>query len=330
MKVLITGGAGFIGFYLAQYLCTDSDSEIVICDNLFRGQMDESLASLRRRSNVRFVNLDLTSRKDLGRLGKDFDIVYHLAAINGTRYFYEIPHEVLRVNVLSLLNVLDWLVTSNCKRLIWTSSSEVYAGTAIISDIPIPTPEETPLTIADVLNPRFSYAGSKIVGELLCLSYNKAYGLNTSIVRPHNIYGPRMGYEHVIPQLIMKIIKKENPFKVYGANQTRAFCFVGDFVKALKLLGGNSKISGRILNIGNDKEEITIAGLAEKLFDLAKFHPELEILPPPPGSVPRRCPDITKARELIGYEPEVELSAGLKETYDWYLRHYREDTLENH
>ncbi len=321
MKILITGGAGFIGFHFAQ--CLSANDRIVICDNLFRGQLDENMQSLLMQDNIEFINLDLTKKEDLDKLREDFDCVYHLAAINGTRYFYEIPHEVLRANILSLINLLDWSITSNCQRLIWTSSSEVYAGTAIASKIPIPTPEEVPLIIADPFNPRFSYAGSKIVGELLCLSYAKAYGIEISIVRPHNIYGPRMGYEHVIPQFIMRIIRKETPFRIYGVNQTRAFCFVEDFVKGLKLLGENRRVHERIFNIGNDKEEITIMELANKLFDLSGFHPKLEVLSPPKGSVDRRCPDITKARQELGYEPQVALDVGLRKTYEWYLRHYK-------
>lgn len=321
MKALVTGGAGFIGLHLSKHLA-DEGYKVSICDNLFRGGADDDFNNLIKRDNVKFIEIDLTERGELDKLGRDFDIVYHLAAINGTRYFYEIPHEVLRVNILSLVNILDWLVGTGCKRLVWTSSSEVYAGTTSLVNMPIPTSEEVPLTIADVTNPRFSYAGSKIVGELLCLNYTKNYDLNVSIIRPHNIYGPRMGYEHVIPQFIMRVIKKEESFKIYGEQQSRAFCFVEDFVKGMKLIGDlPQKTSGEIINIGNDKEEIKIKDLAYKMFNLFDFHPKLETFPPPKGSVDRRCPDISKARTLIGYEPQIDLDAGLKKTYDWYLKH---------
>jgi len=328
MKVLITGGAGFIGFHLAKYL-SEKDYEITISDNLFRGKIDYDFQNLIGRRNVEFINTDLTERKEFNKFKKDYDYVYHLAAINGTRYFYEIPHEVLRVNVLSLVNVLDWLVTSNCKRLIWTSSSEVYAGTAIISKAPMPTPEEVPLTIADVFNPRSSYAGSKIIGELLCINYAKQHGFHLSILRPHNIYGPRMGYEHVIPQFIERVIKKETPFKIYGGEQSRAFCFIEDFVRGIRLVAESSRTNGEITNIGNDKEEIKIIDLAQKMFEISGFYPKLKILPSPKGSVNRRCPDITKVKKLVGYEPRIDLDTGLQKTYDWYLEHHRRDIREN-
>ena len=319
MKVLITGGAGFIGSSLGKYLA-DKDYEVTICDNLFRGKIDYDFKNLIERDNVRFVKIDLTERKELDKFEKDYDNIYHLAAINGTKYFYEIPHKVLRVNILTLINLLDWLINTDCKKIVWTSSSETYAGTMKISNIPIPTLEEVPLTIEDVFNPRVSYAGSKIVGELLCINYSKAFGFNVSIVRPHNIYGPRMGYEHVIPEFIKRIIRKEDPFKIYGGNQSRAFCYIEDFVRGIKLVGESPKTNGEIINIGNDKEEITIIDLAQKMFDLLDFHPELETLPAPRGSVNRRCPNISKAKRLIGYEPQINLERGLQKTYEWYLK----------
>jgi nucleoside-diphosphate-sugar epimerase len=311
MKIMVTGGAGFIGYHLAKSLA-DEGHEVVICDNLFRGRMDRDLSNLVERDNVGFLETDLTEKVGLN-LERGFDIVYHLAAINGTRHFYEIPHDVLRVNILSLINILEWSISTGCKRIVWTSSSEVYAGTG---DISIPTPEEVPLSISDVFNPRFSYAGSKIAGELFCLNYAKAYGLDISVVRPHNVYGPRMGREHVIAQFIERIIGKENPFKIYGGQQTRAFCFIEDFVRGLKLIGESSGID--IVNLGDDREEISIEELAHRMFDSFGFHPELKALPPRDGSVGRRCPDISKARRLIGYEPHTDLDTGLMATYNWF------------
>jgi nucleoside-diphosphate-sugar epimerase len=319
MKVLITGGAGFIGFHVAKYLA-EREYDITLCDNLFRGSVDYDLKMLIERENVKFVEIDLIKAENFKVLEKDYDYIYHLAAINGTKYFYEIPHEVLRVNILTLINLLDWLVNTDCKKMVWTSSSETYAGTMKISNLPIPTSEEVALTIEDVFNPRFSYAGSKILGELLCINYSRAFGFNVSIVRPHNIYGPRMGYEHVIPEFIKRIIRKEDPFKIYGGNQSRAFCYIDDFVRGIKLVEESSKTNGEIINIGNDKEEIIITDLAQKMFDLFNFHPELETLPAPKGSIDRRCPNISKAKRLTGYEPHINLESGLQKTYEWYLR----------
>jgi UDP-glucose 4-epimerase/UDP-glucuronate decarboxylase len=290
MKVLIIGGAGFTGFHLARHLA-DQGRQVTISDNLFKESADE-----------------------------DFNQLLKRAAISGVKYFYEIPHEVLRINILSLINVLDWLAGTECRRFVWASSSEVYAGTENLIQIPIPTPEEVPLAIADVHNPRFSYAGSKIAGELLCLHYAKAYNLNLNIVRPSNIYGPRMGYDQVVSQFIRRILRKEDPFKIYGGDQMRAFCFVADFVEGLRLIGDSADIGGEIINLGNGDEEIGIRDLANKMFDLFDYHPKLEMMPPPEGSVDRRVPDTSKAKALVGYEPRMNLDAGLRITYDWYLK----------
>ena len=323
MQILVTGGAGFIGFYLSKYLA-DQGHKVVICDNLFRGSVDKDFSELIKRDSVSFVQADLTEKSELDKLERDFDIVYHLAAINGTKYFYEVPHEVLRVNILSLLNMLDWLVQSKCGRMVWTSSSEVYAGTAFLSKIPIPTPEEVPLAISDEFNPRFSYAGSKIVGELLCINYAKAHGLNIIIVRPHNIYGPRMGFEHVIPEFIEKAQKAsmifpagEAKLEIQGSgNETRAFCYIDDMVKALTLIAEKGR-SGEIYNVGNDGEEISIRELAEKVAHTLGLNVRITPSKLLAGSSARRCPDIGKLRGL-GFNPGVTLDVGLKKTVAFY------------
>lgn len=322
-KFLILGGAGFIGFHLAKHLIEEG-RRVTICDNLLRGKLDNELTALLEEHGIKFINLDLTRKETLKGLDLgDYECIFHLVAINGTKYFYEIPHEVLRVNILSLLNFLDLMKETNyLGKFIWTSSSEVYAGSSKVGSIPIPTPEDVPLAIANVFNPRFSYAASKIAGELLCINYARTFGFDLTMVRPHNIYGPRMHQEHVIPEFILRIVGKEDPFKIFGGKQTRAFCYINDFVEGLILIAQSPETKGEIINLGNDKEEITTEELAQKLFNLSGFYPCLETHPAPEGSVDRRCPDITKARTLLGYEPQCSLDKGLEMTYKWYLWRY--------
>lgn len=322
-KILITGGAGFIGYHLAKSLAAENH-QVVLSDNLSRGKMDDELEKLSQQPNVEFIAGDLTKVADLGKLPRDCEQVYHLAAINGTRYFYEIPEKVLRVNILALLNLLDWF-TEGCRgKILFASSSEVYAGTARTFGVPIPTPENLSLTIDDVYNPRLSYAGSKIVGELLLINYARAHKFPMTIVRYHNIYGPRMGYEHVIPEFCTRILKKEAPFKIYGGRESRAFCYIDDAVRATRLAMESDKTNNEIVHIGNPNEEVTIAELANKMFDLFDFHPTVEILPAPQGSVSRRCPDIAKLARLTGYQPKINLTEGLKKTFKWYKEHQAE------
>jgi nucleoside-diphosphate-sugar epimerase len=316
-RVLITGGAGFIGYHLGKAL-VDDEYEVTLCDDLSRGKMDGDLAALCQRTNVHFLNCDLTAPRSTEQLGVGYDYVYHLAAVNGTRYFYEMPHVVLRVNVLALTNVLDWFVQAGCGKMLFASSSEVYAGTARAFGVAIPTPEDVPLVVDDIRNPRLSYAGSKMIGELLVLNYARAYGFPYTIVRYHNIYGPRMGHEHVIPDFCTRILERENPFRIQGGSETRAFCYVQDAVRATKLVMGSRQCDQQVIHVGNPREEIAIVDLARRMFDIFDHHPELEVLPVPTGSVSRRCPDIAKLEALTGYHPNVLLEEGLRRTFAWY------------
>lgn len=321
-KILITGGAGFIGFHLAKHLCQNKDNEIVISDNFFRGKKDGNLKKLLEDNhNIKLIEADLTLVSGVEKLGGNYDQVYHLAAINGTRNFYDIPEKVLRTNVLSTVNILDWFRKNKKEdsKIIFTSSCEAYAGSNnICSNFPIPTPEKVPLSVEDVNNPRWSYGGSKIIGELFFINYAKIYNFRMSIIRPHNIYGYRMGYDHVIPEFFQRISKKENPFNIFGGKETRSFCYIDDMIKGVEKIMETRKTDGEILHIGNNQEEISIENLANKMFKITNFYPRVNIKSAGEGSVLRRCPDLTKIKELIDYQPSVSLEEGLKKDYQWY------------
>ena len=254
----------------------------------------------------------------------EFDIVFHLAAINGTRFFYEIPYDVIKVNLITLFNILELLPELGDPKLVWTSSSEVYAGSLEFAELPIPTPEDVPLSISDVFNPRFTYAGSKIAGELICLNYARSRDADISIVRGHNMYGPKMGNDHVISEFLLRILMKKNPFPIYGAGNSRSFCYVTDFIRGLEKVASSHKTNGKILNLGNDNE-IKIIELAELMFDILNFHPKVEIFPAPLGSVLLRCPNIDKIGKLVGYKPKIGLREGITKTYEWFHSEWERD-----
>lgn len=315
-KILITGGAGFVGFHLAKNLA--KTSTVHLCDNLFRGRMDEELRALLENKNVGFIKCDMTNVDDLKALDNNYNYVYHLAAVQGTRNFYEMPDKVLRTNMLSAINILDWFSSSQSGKILFSSSSETYSGTIKMFSGQVPTPEDIPLCVDDIKNPRWSYGVSKIAGELLFINYAKTRKFRMSIIRYHNVYGPRMGFDHVVPEFFVRAIKKEDPFKIYGGKETRAFCYVDDAVAATELVMKAAK-DGDIVHIGT-QDEIAIMELAKKVCDVANLHPHFEVLPSPEGSVSRRCPDITKLRSL-GFEPAVSLNDGLKKTYEWYKKY---------
>ncbi len=325
-KILITGGAGFIGYHLSKQLLKDPEVELTLVDNLKRGKMDTDFTALLEDKRVKFLNLDLTDLASYEKLGSGYVHVYHLAAMNGTKLFYEIPHEVLRINTLSLIYMLEWFKTHNRDgKFCFTSSNEAYAGGLnAFGILPIPTPEKVPLVIDDPYNARWSYASTKLVGELFVIHYAKMHNFRALIVRPHNFYGPRAGYKgHVIPDFSERIAAKVDPFPIYGSDDTRTFCYIEDAMRAMQLLMDSPETDCQpieTVHIG-DFEEITMKELAEKMFKVVGWHPKnLDIKNGPIGSVKRRLADITKLQKLTGWKPEVSLEEGLKHTYDWYLK----------
>jgi len=324
-KILITGGAGFIGFHLAKKLSDNHDNEIHIVDNLIRGKIDDDFKSLTDKKNVTFFNLDLKNPESFRKLDDDFDYVYHLAAIIGVKHVKERPEQVISVNALSTLNLLEWFVNSNCKKIFFSSTSETYSWTQTFYDLPAPTPENVPLSITDPFNPRSTYALSKIFGEVAVINYCRKFKKPFTIVRYHNVYGPRMGTVHVIPEIYKKIIEGMNPLPVYSVDHSRAFCYIEDAINESVMAMESSKTDNEILNIGNDKEEVTIEDLVNRIISIVGK--EIKIMPlKSEDPIKRRCPDLTKMRSLVGYEPIVTLNEGLKKTIDWYKVNLKEST----
>lgn len=321
-RILILGGAGFLGYHLAERLSQDPGQSLTLVDDLSRGRMDPELAALVSRPGVTFVRADLTDPAALTGLPRQWDQVYMLAAVVGVRRVTDEPARVIRVNTLALLNLLEWLGPGDGV-LFFASTSETYAGGASLGQVPVPTPETVPVSISDVHNPRFAYAASKILGEAATIHYGSTKSLRFVIGRLHNVYGPRMGADHVIPELCLRALDREDPFRVFGPEQRRAFCHVADAVEAILRLVTTERAWGQVVNIGNDTEETTVGDLATLVLKTAGFSPRIQPLPAPAGSVGRRCPDLSRLRALTGYTPKVALESGVRETFAWY-RAWRE------
>jgi len=319
-RVLITGGAGFIGYHLADRLAA-AGKEIVVVDNFALGKADDAFRELCALPNVTFVEADLTDPHAWEALGGGFGHVYHLAAINSTKLFYEIPHEILRTALLMNVYALEWFKTHNAEgKILFTSSNEAYSGALeAFGILPLPTPENVPLVIADPYNPRWSYAGTKLIGELLFINYGRSFKLRTAIVRPHNFYGPRSGH-HVIPDVLERITRREEPFALYGADETRSFCYIDDAVEAIQQVMESDATDGGTYHIGTGVET-KVEALIEELFELMHWHPErVEKKNAPEGSVKRRVPDVSKIKKDIGWEAKTSLREGLERTVGWYLK----------
>jgi UDP-glucose 4-epimerase len=313
-RYLVTGGSGFIGSALVKRLLQDGHS-VRIIDNNSRGSAANLTDII---DDVDFVQADIRDSGAVAQAAQDIDSVVHLAAVNGTEFFYEKPEMVLDVGIRGMLNVIDACRAQNIDDLVIASSSEVYQ-----TPLTIPTLEDAALSIPDVLNPRYSYAGSKIISELIAINYGRTAPERVSIFRPHNVYGPAMGWEHVLPQFILRAVDAiaENPtgpipFPIQGdGSQTRAFIHIDDFTDALILVLSKGEHLN-IYHIGNP-EELSIADVANKV--VTHFGRDVEIIPgeAAPGGTDRRCPDIGKIKAL-GFEPKISFDDGLPSIANWY------------
>jgi nucleoside-diphosphate-sugar epimerase len=249
------------------------------------------------------------------------DVVWHLAYINGTRHFYERPADVLEVGIRGMLNVVDAAVDAGVRRLVLASTSETYNEPSVI-----PTPESEWLKIPDVTNPRFSYGGGKIACELLALHMAGPRGIEPIIFRPHNIYGSDMGFDHVVPELVERIVRLRASSRntinlpIQGdGSETRAFCHVRDGAHGAFLAGELGK-PGEIYNVGTP-DEISIRQLIAVMGEILDVN--INIVPGPrrPGGTSMRCPDISKLLDL-GFMPRISLTEGLTEALQWYVEYY--------
>lgn len=310
--ILVTGGTGFIGAACTRRLIA-CGFKVRVLDDGFRSNT-ESLKGL----NVEMIQGDIRDSQVVLQATQGVDTVIHLAAINATEYFYTKPALVLDVGVRGVLNVIDGCIKNNVKNLFVASSSEVYQTPS-----KIPADETEMLKIPDVLNPRYSYGGSKIMTELLTLNYGRSHFEKAIVFRPHNVYGLSMGWEHVIPQFILRALDgmKQNPtgpipFPIQGdGKQTRAFIHIDDMIDGIMLLLEKGEHLN-VYHIGNP-EEITIGELATKVGHHFGRELALDANAIPRGCPERRCPNIDKMKEL-GFSPRISLDEGLPAVIDWY------------
>lgn len=309
---LVTGGTGFIGSNISNFL-VKNNCHVKIFDNNSRGSIDK-IKDIKKK--IEFIRGDIRNKKLLNNSLKNTDAVIHLAYVNGTKNFYKEPIKILDIAVKGILNVLDSCIKNNVKELYLASSSEVYQ-----TPNKIPTNEEEPLKIPDVYNPRLSYAGGKIITELMGIHYGKKFFKKLVIFRPHNVYGPNMGNDHVIPEFINKLIKikkRKKYFQIQGTgNETRSFIYIDDFINAFNLIIKKGKHLG-IYNIGT-QERVKISKLAKiisKIFNKKIILSKNKIRR---GSAKNRCPDIAKIRKL-GFKKKYNLQSGLYKTIAWYKK----------
>ncbi|MDR2907027.1 MAG: NAD-dependent epimerase/dehydratase family protein [Bacteroidales bacterium] len=316
-KVLILGGTGFIGYNITKFLAENRKYELTIADDFSSGAKDEEIETLCEKHNIRLIAADFSKPEAYQLLDAHYDHVYVLASVVGVNRCIEEPDEVIRINSAIIHYTTEWLRNARPSRVLFASSSENYAAATDMFNYPVPTDENVPLCIADTRHPRFTYAITKIFGEAAFFAYGQRLGIHTTIVRYQNIYGPRMGFKHAIPHIIERIYNDENPVKIYGADQTRAFCYCTDGAEGTVLALESDSSNQQVYHIGNS-DEITIEQLTRSIGTVMGYTGQYENAPTYPGSVSRRCPDISKAKKELKYNPKVGLIEGLEKTVAWY------------
>lgn len=321
---LVTGGTGFIGSALVRRL-VHKGHKVRVLDNNSRGSIGR-LADI--ASDVEFIEADIRDATAVNMATQGIDSILHLAYVNGTEFFYSKPELVLDIAIRGMLNVLDACRAQGVRDMVLASSSEAYQTPPII-----PTPEEVPLVIPDVTNPRYSYGGGKLACELMAVNYGRTGFDRMTIFRPHNVYGPDMGWEHVLPQFVVRAVDaiaktQSGPvdFPIQGdGSQTRAFVHIDDFTTGLMCQIERGEHLN-IYHIGNP-EEITVRQVVEEVFKLLGREPRIIEGPLMVGSTQRRCPDIGKLQDL-GYKPNISFAQGLPDLVNWYVLNSKKRTTK--
>ena len=304
-KIVVTGGAGFIGSNLAREL-SDNNTVIVI-DDLSTGKYN-NIIYLKKSKKFKFLKGTITDLIFLKKNFKDVDYVFHQAAIPSVPRSIKNPLNTNDTNINGTLNVLIASQENNVKKLVYASSSSAYGNTPILpkKETMIPQP----------LSP---YAVSKLSGEYYCKAFTEVYGLPTASLRYFNVYGPRQNpkgeYAAVIPRFITRILRNENPIIFGDGEQTRDFTYINDVISA-NILAAENKQTG-IFNIGSGRN-ISINLLAKTIMEICEKRVDLEYKEPVLGDVRDSLADVSKANKKLGYKPKFDLKKGLEETIKWF------------
>lgn len=311
-RILLTGGAGFIGTKLCQLL--SDNNTILLYDNLNRNSIKNT--TLLEKTNIKLVEGDILDFQRLKSVVEEFspEIVVHLAAVAGIDTVIKNPVNTMKVNMIGTYNLLESVKDLKIERFVDFSTSEVFGSYAY-------KVEETHTTnLAPVGEARWTYSVSKLAGEHLAHSYYKEYGLPIVTVRPFNIYGPGQVGEGAIHQFVVRAINNEQ-IQIHGdGDQIRSWCYIDDFVDGIMLCLTKEEAIGNSFNIGNPRATVTISMLAESIKRIADSNSEIVHVPKEYVDVELRIPSIEKAKKVLSYSPKYDLTEGLKETIEWYRR----------
>lgn len=329
-KILVTGGAGFIGSHLCELLVHNGHNVVAI-DNLSTGRL-ENIVHLLPMPSFQFVRETITNYQVLDRLTSEADIIIHLAAVVGVKLIVEDPVHTIATNIMGTEAVLTTANRYGCKVML-ASTSEVYG-----KGFKVPFNEEDDCVMGPTSHSRWSYATSKAIDEFLGLAYYHQFGLPVVVMRFFNTVGPRQTgqYGMVVPRFVRQALANE-PITIYGdGEQSRCFADVADIINAVVKLAEHPAAVGQVFNVGST-EEVTIRELAEKVITATGSHSKIVYVPYDEAYAPgfedmrRRVPDLEKVHQLIGYEPHFTLEDTLKRVIDFerqqILKQSKEATL---
>jgi nucleoside-diphosphate-sugar epimerase len=302
MNVLVSGAGGFIGRHLVRFLAQNAKFR-----HIYAIDKADTSELFRGFDKVHCIEVNLSSESCHTELPEEIDLVFALAALNGTSRFYSTPVDVFENSLLPTLHLLRKY--RSYANFVYSSSSEVYAGAVESHLVKVPTSEKVPLIVSDPSNPRWSYSTAKMAGEVLVHNTASQYGTSAAIVRYHNVYGPEMGFDHFIPDFIDRA--RKGIFEVIGGDESRSFLFIEDAVKGTLLASQACSRNVSVFHLGTD-EELKIIDAAKKILGIMGLNPsEINLLSSRPGSVKRRIPDTRKAREVLGWTPQVKFEEGI-------------------
>ena len=315
-RYLIIGGAGFLGIHLTKKILEHKKNKVDLVDNFSRGKKDIFFKNILINKNVRHYNFDLSEKIITKKFKKNYDYIFNLAAIVGVKNVLENPLDVLIKNIIIQKNSIEICINQKrLKRFIFISTSEVYYASLKNKLIRFPTPEDNVITVDNHDNPRATYMLSKIY----CEAITGLAKINYTIVRPHNVYGPRMGMAHVIPELIFKINKSNSKnMKILNGNFKRTFCFIDDAINMILSLTYSKKANKKIFNIGIQEPETKIIKIAKLIAKLENKKIVFKSVLSKYESPIRRAPNTKKMYKFIKKIKTTTLINGLKKTLSWY------------
>lgn len=320
MKILITGGAGFIATSIAERLVADHDLTLLDLD--FAAEKSVRFSELLNSDSVSVVEGDIRDPEIVAQAVEGVDAIVHAAAVVGVYRVLQAARTTIETNLLGSLNLIREAsqLGDQLKRFVYFSTSEVFGGSSFRVD------EAQQATIGSVDEARWSYSISKLAGEHLAYAYHREFGLPLVIVRPFNVFGPRRVGDHAMIRFISAALQGEDLVVHGDGSQVRSWCFIDDFVEAILAMLDVPEAIGNDFNIGNALNTLTIYELAKRVIHITGSSSRIVFKDIDYSDIDIRVPSTKKAARILGYAPQVEIDEAIERTVDWYRRH--PETLE--